>query len=375
MIIEKATNEKILTTVEELTIPQGKTLFLLLGEKGNYDLKELQIALKERGISFFGALFTSVIYGHKKYDDGALLSLLDLEEKPYVIEGLDSDEPKLPAVFEEEAFVEKMMDRTALVIVDGLSSHIATFLSNLYDHFGPGVNYIGGGAGSLTFVKKPCLFTEDGIYQDGAIVAFLRQQINLGVRHGWKKVKGFLVATKSQKNIISQLNWQDAFAVYRKVVEEDAGVELRVDNFFEVAKGYPFGLVKENLECIVRDPIAINEEGHLVCVGEVPEDASLDILRGKTEELIEAAGLAAEDCFLEKATNYSGCLIFDCISRVLFMEKDFERELTVICKRVEQEMPHTPIGALTLGEVSSYGDGYLEFFNKTIVVGVLYERR
>ena len=26
-------------------------------------------------------------------------------------------------------------------------------------------------------------------------------------------------------------------------------------------------------------------------------------------------------------------------------------------------------GILSLGEISSYGDGYLEFFNKTIVVG------
>ena len=31
-----------------------------------------------------------------------------------------------------------------------------------------------------------------------------------------------------------------------------------------------------------------------------------------------------------------------------------------------------PEGILSLGEISSYGDGYIEFFNKTIVVGVLY---
>jgi len=32
------------------------------------------------------------------------------------------------------------------------------------------------------------------------------------------------------------------------------------------------------------------------------------------------------------------------------------------------------MGMLTLGEISSYGEEFLEFFNKTIVVGILYER-
>ena len=48
--------------------------------------------------------------------------------------------------------------------------------------------------------------------------------------------------------------------------------------------------------------------------------------------------------------------------------------------RTESELPigtssdnlHS-VGILTLGEISSFGDRYLEFFNKTIVSTVLYE--
>ncbi|QGG48606.1 FIST signal transduction protein [Heliorestis convoluta] len=373
MLVKAATNEKVLEAVDQLSIPSGKTLFLLLGEKGIYDLPAMKEALKARGVPFFGALFSSVIYGDKKYDDSAVLTLIELEEKPYIVEGLNGEDPVLPEVFTQPLFVEKMIDRTALVLVDGLTSHISSFLTALYDHFGPGVNYVGGGAGSLSFVQKPCLFTEDGIYQDAAIVAFLRHRISLGVRHGWRKVEGLLVATKSHKNVICQLNWENAFEVYKKVVEKDAAITLTKDNFFDVAKGYPFGLVKENLECIVRDPIAVNEEGHLICVGEVPEDATLDILKGENKELIDAAAQAAADCFRDPKSHYSGCLIFDCISRVLFMEEDFERELSGVLEIVQKEVSTLPVGALTLGEISSYGDGFLEFFNKTMVVGILYE--
>ncbi|EQD46615.1 hypothetical protein B1A_14553 [mine drainage metagenome] len=53
----------------------------------------------------------------------------------------------------------------------------------------------------------------------------------------------------------------------------------------------------------------------------------------------------------------------DCISRALFLEQDFRQELAVI------HSPAPMLGALTIGEIANSGQDYLEFYNKTAVVG------
>lgn len=245
----------------------------------------------------------------------------------------------------------------------------------MFNRLGNSVHYFGGGAGSLTLKQEPCLFTSGGFVQDAAIVAFIKLESNLGVRHGWERIMGPIVATKTRKNIIMELNWKNAFQVYRETVEGDSGKKLTTKNFFNIAKGYPFGIHKEGMEDIVRDPIAVTEKDELICVGEVPENSALSILKGKKTSLIHAASQAADDCLHIGAGTIRQSFIVDCISRVIYLEKDFAKELETVNHKIHSvDDRHTPSGILTLGEISSYGEGFLEFFNKTIVVGILYER-
>ena len=112
----------------------------------------------------------------------------------------------------------------------------------------------------------------------------------------------------------------------------------------------------------------------MLCVGDVPQNASLTILHGDPTSLIEAAGLAAHEAASSVDGEVHHCLIADCISRVLFMGEGFRKELDAISTGLgELAKARAPIGVLTLGEISSRGDGYLEFFNKTCVVAALHE--
>lgn len=197
----------------------------------------------------------------------------------------------------------------------------------------------------------------------------------MGVRHGWKKLVGPIVATRTSQNTIFELNWTNAFEVYKEAIEEDSEQEIRSDNFFSIAKGYPFGIYKENQEDIVRDPISVDENGSLICVGEVPENTVLYILKGERNDLIASAQQATQDTLQAPSIKINHLLVFDCISRTLFLEDRFPEELQAIDNQLKlRDLKATPYGVLSLGEISSYGEGLLEFFNKTIVVGTLSER-
>ncbi len=372
MYIKNPNEENILETVKAMEIGKQDSLLLMFGEKQALDFDSLNKSLSPLNISFFGGIFPGIIYGGNRYEEGCILIKLDTIEKPILVHGLQNKNFELPKFIDIEALYGEK--RTVLTFVDGLTSNIAVYLSKLYNVLGNTVNFIGGGAGSLSLVQQPCVFTNEGMFQDAAIICFLDYKSKMGVRHGWQQLEGPIVATRTEGNLIHELNWQNAFEVYKEVIDQDNSTPIAKDNFFDIAKAYPFGIFKEDSEDIVRDPIAVDENGALVCVGEVPENTVLYILKGEKNALISSAKKAAEDTISGDTPEIAQTLIVDCISRTLFLEDDFSEELKVVSEAFNKtNQSIDPQGILTLGEISSYGEGYLEFFNKTIVIGTFFK--
>jgi hypothetical protein len=188
---------------------------------------------------------------------------------------------------------------------------------------------------------------------------------------GWDVISEPLSVTSAQQTTIKTLNDEPEIDVYRRIVEPLAGKPLAAEGFFDVAKGHPFGIrrLESDLDSdvIVRDPMVLTPEGHLVCVGEVPEGAFVHILKGSAESLILAARRASE---LAQASFPAGHtprfrFVIDCVSRALFLGDAFTHELAAI----DDGLPM--VGARTLGEIAHRGREFLEFCNKTAVVGLI----
>ncbi|NJO69630.1 MAG: hypothetical protein HC830_10400 [Bacteroidetes bacterium] len=123
--------------------------------------------------------------------------------------------------------------------------------------------------------------------------------------------------------------------------------------------------IKIRYRKIIRDPVAITEDNEIICVGEIQKGTFIDIMHGSNESLVEAAREAfniSKSEFGDRPRNFT--LFIDCISRVLFLEDNFYKELEAV---YEPDIPL--LGALTIGEIANNGKDFIEFYNKTSVVG------
>lgn len=370
--VPSATPVEIAAAADALRIPPGHHLAVLVAEGGEPDLAAIVDELKSRSWSFFGALFPGLIVAAERREFGVLLMVLPSEVPPVLVTGLDQRDFEIPDLAHVGGAAAESL--TAMVLVDGLTANVSRLLAELHGRLGNSVHYFGGGAGSLSLEQRPCVFTREGVFQDAAVVAFLGCQSRLGVRHGWNYQAGPFVATRTQGNIIQELNWERALDVYKAALQPHLSEELTRENLFHASTAFPFGIYKEGSEDVVRDPVAVGSEGELICVGEVPENAVLNILRGDRASLIAAAGRAARDCAEVAPINARTAFVVDCISRTLFLDEEFRDELAIVKDSLQPLSNELETqGILTLGEISSLGRGFVEFLNKTIVVAVLHD--
>lgn len=332
--------------------------FLLIAEYTNFELEYLE---KYQG-EIVGAIVPFIVYNEEFFNKGVISCDLHEENNFLLIEDLNNFSI-------EQSFFKQ--SKSLVVFVDGLSSYITDFLDNLFQNTPENAQIIGGGAGKMTFEREPVIFTKYKILKDAAIVISLNKKLNLGIQNGWEYLQGPFITTNSCKNVLKTLNFKNAFEVYKEVVEKDSGMKFGDDNFFDIAKSYPLGIVKYDKEIIVRDPILVDENNYIILVGDIPINSTINILKGKEESLIKSSQLAIKNAMdkLEDQDEEYSVILFDCISRCISLGDKFVDELVEIKKYIKPSK--NLFGALTLGEIANNGNEYITFYNKTCVIGVL----
>jgi len=301
----------------------------------------------------FGAIFPEIIFKNSVYDEGVIAIQINQNMKSYLIKDINN------FTLSKEKFKNV---KSIITIVEGFSSNNEHFLLKLFESVDIHTNIIGGGAGLVEDKKRAVIFDKNGFYNNSAILTTLKNDIKIGVRHGWKFLEGPFIVTSCEGNILKKIDYRNAFEVYKEIIEADSKVKVNKNNFSEISKNYPFGIVKYQGEQIVRDPISL-EDNNLVLVGKISNNSVINILKGKKETLLSASQEAV-NVLLKEESDF--VIMFDCITRKNFLKKNFQTELDTIFK---QTNPSTLIGAITLGEIANEGNRYINFLNKTCVIG------
>jgi hypothetical protein len=308
-------------------------------------------------LPFFGGIFPEIVFKNQRKQEGILIIALDYKVDNYLVH-LDNENE----IEHQIEIIGNSIDQnanTTWIYVDCFNNNKTSFIESLYQNLGYSFTYVGGGAGSLSFEQIPSVFNNTGIYKNAAVLAFATTNLSLGVAHGWSPISDKLKVTKTNGNNIISLDWKPAVEVYMAIVEKHAKSKFEDKGFFELAKSYPLGMVKVGGDSIVRDPIMI-QNNELVIVDRVNEGEFVQILNGDMNSLLDGARNAK---FLAHGNqNNNNVFCIDCISRVLYMNDDFQKEIDII------KGNQTLNGILTIGEIANNSQTFLEIFNKTTVV-------
>ncbi len=347
-------------------------LLILSCDENDFKPDVIDEILQNVSIPLFGGIFPAIIHGREKLQRGTIIAGLSRKPEVHIVPELSDPNIDYENAL-DDAFNETGNDKTMFVFVDGYSRKISSLIESMYDVYGLKFNYIGGGAGSinpsaLDMSNTCCLFTNDGLIKDSAVLALVDIKSSIGVNHGWQKISGPYRVTESKDNAIISLDWKPAFEVYKEIIKEHSGITITHENFFDVAKCFPFGISRIESEIIVRDPFTVDDNS-LIVATEIPQETFVDILTGDNDSIVEAAKKSYTEAMDNSPEGQNKTIfLIDCISRILFLGDDYSREITAVA---QDDYPL--IGALSLGEIADSGGDYMELYNKTCVVGILSE--
>ncbi|MEN6584450.1 MAG: FIST C-terminal domain-containing protein [Sulfuricella sp.] len=343
-------------------------VFAMLPEAERAQIPLLQKVCAEEGVPLVGAVFPALVQNGEFRSCGLWLLRFDEMPRFALLGGLK--DPGADAAASIAAAVSPHLgverDTLLFMVFDSMIPNISTILDGLYLLLADRVRYAGVNAGSETFQPMPCLFDATRIIGDGVLLLVLEHHAGAVLEHGYKAPEHLITATSTEGNRIFSIDWRPAFEVYQEVIREQFGVAVTPENFYQYASHFPFGIVRADNEVVVRIPVAVEKDGSVFCVGEVPANAMLTLLRapevdsgGTVEALVN--GLSRSN----GALPGRDLLLFYCAGRRLCLGEQARKELAEVARRTGAG---EVAGALSLGEIgSSVSGGYPLFHNATLV--------
>lgn len=343
----------------------GAGILALLPEAEKDIVPLLQARCRGLSMPLIGALFPALVANDGFHTDGLWLVCFDSMPTHFLVPDLASGDVRPLARAIRQALPGGRAP-ILFMLFDSMLPNVSSLLYGLYEELGKGVCYAGVCAGSESFQPMPCLFDGESLIGGGVLAMLLGDEVGtLALRHDYPVSETLMRATSSQGNRVEHIDGRPAFAVYQEVIRREFGIDLTHDNFYDYAVHFPFGLITA-VDVLVRIPVAFDEAGSLWCVGEVPPNSLLRLLKAPPAENSRCiASLAATLEAGQDAVQGHPVLTFYCAGRRMHLG-------TAAVSEVDQLVRATGasslVGALSLGEIDQESDLHIPRFHNAAIV-------
>jgi hypothetical protein len=263
--------------------------------------------------------------------------------------------------------------KAVLVYSDGLNVNGSELLEGFKSVLGE-IPVMGGMAGDgFNFSKTLQLFND--VISDGLVIAVGLYGSNLvaatGVGRGWKPYGPPRKVTKSDKNVVLELDDKPALPLYKMYIGEHSAKGLPGSGL-----NFPFAIIEEGRRDIekIRTILSVdNIKNSLTFAGNVDEGETVRFCQATHDRLVEGAGDAAHLITDNTNTNQTGLAIcVSCVGRKGVMAELVADEVKLVQQILGSQTAIT--GFYSYGEFSprpETSDSVLH--NQTMTIGYLSE--
>jgi len=261
--------------------------------------------------------------------------------------------------------------RHVLVLCDGLVVNGTAFAHALRERLPEGVCATGGlAADADRFVQTLVLDGQGAAARRVAGIGFYGQALRIGVGSlgGWDSFGPARRVTRSQGNVLFELDGQSALDLYKGYLGDHAaslpGAALLFPLLLEDERGG---------EGLVRTVLAVDEAaGSLTFAGDMPVGARARLMKANFDRLVGGAHGAAQGAAASiGASEAQLALLVSCVGRKLVLRQRVEEEIEAV-----QEV----LGEAALAGFYSYGElcpqgsfGSCELHNQTMTITTFAE--
>lgn len=276
-------------------------VFIVFGSS-SYDQEYLVKGIKTMSAApIFGCSSVGEITNKGPAEKSVVVMAINVPELEFVV---GARKIKKDARVSAAELAEEIKKRTAkplralVVLPDILAGDGAEMIKGVEDVLGVGFPVVGGSPSDDYQFKKTYQYANGEVY-DGAIAGLglgFEKKFNVGIGacHGWIPVGLSRVATRSEGNVLYELDHKPAIRIYEEYFEKEAE-KLAEESLARIAVNYPLGFKVDEGEYLVRNPLqASKKDGSIRFTANIPEGTAVRIMIGGKDKAIESARLAAQ---------------------------------------------------------------------------------
>jgi hypothetical protein len=314
------------------------------------------------------------ILGRSVNDNSISVTVIEFEKSSFVVERdniLDYDKNANSLGLKLFDKIPKKDLKHVFVLSEGSFVNGSSLINGLETNIDSKVSITGGMCGDdARFEKTVASYKEDPKEGEVILIGFYGETLEISFASfgGWVPFGPERIITKSEANILYEIDGQPALNLYKKYLGEKAR-ELPQASLL-----YPLNVTPEGKkEPVVRTILNINNEDFsMILAGDVPINSRVQLMMASVDGIADGAQNAAKLAMENRKQKPELAILVSCIGRKLVMSQRVEEEIEQVNETIGEKIPMT--GFYSYGEMAPFnGSSNCELHNQTMTLTLISE--